>query len=386
MSLPGRPPSPIWAPLIEWRANRIDDPIERLRFLKSASERVSAPLLPVHRLKRIAWQASIPLLLWATLLVPMPGPSTVRDSGAVRAASLKTPAESSQAVWLVDQKPSFEIYSNGLRIEKEFATHNRSRAAFSVYKGSIAASDQTSDDNAPARTDPVGILFHSTESHQVPFEPAETRNLKRLGKYLIEYVRSRKSYHYVIDRFGRIYRVVEESDAANHAGRSVWANPAGAFVYLNDSFFGVAVESQSEVEPKMSTAQTHAVRVLTEMLRSKYKIAAADCVTHAQVSVNPSNHIIGYHTDWAVGFPFGAVGLPNNYAVPLASVYAFGFEYDGSFPHEGGRWPGLDESDRLLRDRAMAAGVPVAKYKRYLRHRFQNILNSASMRERGEEQ
>jgi hypothetical protein len=181
---------------------------------------------------------------------------------------------------------------------------------------------------------------------------------------------------------------VEETDAANHAGRSVWSDAKGTYVYLNQSFLGVAIESQSDTDPSLSIAQTHSLRVLTEMLRSKYSIQAANCVTHAQVSVNPSNHRIGYHTDWATGFPFSQIGLPDNYRLPLASVSTFGFEYDDTFLNAAGdqRWPGLLASLDEVSERSKAAGVPTAEYRRHLQQRFQNILNGAAMRERGEEQ
>jgi len=42
--------------------------------------------------------------------------------------------------------------------------------------------------------------------------------------------------------------------------------------------------------------------MLTDMLRKRYGIPAGNCVTHAQVSVNPSNLLIGYHIDWASSF------------------------------------------------------------------------------------
>jgi len=54
--------------------------------------------------------------------------------------------------------------------------------------------------------------------------------------------------------------------------------------------------------------------MLTRMLRSRYSIAAENCVTHAQVSVNPSNMQLSYHVDWAAAFSFAALGLPDNYA------------------------------------------------------------------------
>ena len=40
------------------------------------------------------------------------------------------------------------------------------------------------------------------------------------------------------------------------------------------------------------------------MLRAKYRIPESNCVTHAQVSVNPDNMLVGYHTDWSGNFPF----------------------------------------------------------------------------------
>src|SRR5205085_5091617 len=96
-----------------------------------------------------------------------------------------------------------------------------------------------------SRSTPVGIVFHTTESHLVPFEEDENRRLKQLGRNLLDVIRRQRSYHYVIDRFGRVFRVVEESDAANHAGFSIWADAAGIYVNLNDSFLGVSFEGQT---------------------------------------------------------------------------------------------------------------------------------------------
>jgi N-acetyl-anhydromuramyl-L-alanine amidase AmpD len=49
--------------------------------------------------------------------------------------------------------------------------------------------------------------------------------LKRIGESLLAYVRRKQAYNFVIDRFGRVYRVVPESDAANHAGNSIRGKP-----------------------------------------------------------------------------------------------------------------------------------------------------------------
>ena len=136
--------------------------------------------------------------------------------------------------------------------------------------------------------DPAGIVYHTTESHGAPFEAQQNQVLKRQGETLLEYIRDKQAYHYVIDRFGRVHRIVAESDSANHAGRSVWADARWVYLNLNSSFLGISFEGETQdLKEHLTPAQIHAGRTLTEMLRSRYRIAAENCVTHAQVSVNP---------------------------------------------------------------------------------------------------
>ena len=93
---------------------------------------------------------------------------------------------------------------------------------------------------------PAGIVYHTTESLQAPFESSQNNVLKRVGESLLEYVRRRRCYNFLIDRFGRVFRIVNESDAADHAGHSVWADERHFYVNLNDSFIGVSFEAQTE--------------------------------------------------------------------------------------------------------------------------------------------
>ena len=68
------------------------------------------------------------------------------------------------------------------------------------------------------------------------------------------------------------------------------------YLNLNESFLGVAFEAQSGPpgeEPEINPAQVRAAADLTEMLRARYGIPPGNCVTHAQVSVNPSNMRVG---------------------------------------------------------------------------------------------
>ncbi|HEX5430898.1 MAG TPA: peptidoglycan recognition family protein [Bryobacteraceae bacterium] len=288
-----------------------------------------------------------------------------------------------QKVWLVDRSVSFETYSNGLRIDLNFAVSNQHRGSYPVFP--------LNGGSGPVRygTVPAGIVYHTTESHLAPFEEDQNRRLKQIGRNLIEVVRQERGYHYVIDRFGRVFRVVEESDAANHAGKSVWADASGIYVNLNSSFLGIAFESQTGAAEQVTPAQISAGRMLTQMLRARYSIPAGNCVTHAQVSVNPLNMRIGEHTDWGSQFPFAAMGLPDNYAVPPPSLYAFGFDYDDAFLHaissaqNGAPWRGLALADDQVARQAAAEGLSAARYRRILQHRYKDI---AALLEQRQEQ
>jgi len=279
----------------------------------------------------------------------------------------KLPAGGIPDVWPVERSGDSETYSNGLSIDGRFitATHARSYLAFPLRAG-----------KAPERrTQAAGIVFHTTESLLAPFEARENGVLKRIGESLLEYVRRRQAYNFVIDRFGRVYRVVPEGQAANHAGYSLWADADWAYLNLNESFVGVSFEAETR-QPELSPGQIRSSTMLIEMLRSRYRIAAGNCVTHAQVSVNPSNMRVGYHVDWASGFPFQAVGLPDNYAAPLPAVWRFGFEGDEAFRAAGGPrlQAGVDNAEAQLADDARASGLSPAEYRKMLRKNYRQLL------------
>jgi hypothetical protein len=75
--------------------------------------------------------------------------------------------------------------------------------------------------------------------------------------------------------------------------------------------------------------------------------------------------LIGYHLDWARGFPFAAFGLPDLYAQPLPSVALFGFNYDGEFLRVvGERWPGLIAAENQLANEARERKVSLDQIRR----------------------
>ena len=97
-------------------------------------------------------------------------------------------------------------------------------------------------------------------------------------------------------------------------------------------------------------------------------------MTHAQVSVNPLNMRIAAHWDWARGFPFAALGLTDNYALPPPSLHVFGFEYDSTFLKiSDGGWKGLFAAQEQVARQADREGAARQRYRAMLQYRYKNI-------------
>jgi hypothetical protein len=358
------------ASAIERHAETLRDPIERLRYLRQATVATRR-----HRSRR-RW------LVWAAVAISM---VTLRSDATYRlrkepAPRAVSPIAEIHNVWPVEFTGDYDLYSNGLRIENRLSISNEPRFYYLTALDSGAI--------GPPRAQPAGIVFHTTESDQVPFEPGQKAALKRIGRELLLYVRNKRAYHFVIDRFGRVHRIVVESDTANHAGHSVWADSRWSYLNLNDSFLGVAFEARTQPEQATITeAQLRAALQLTEMLRAKYDLPAEDCIVHAQVSVNPSNRRIGLHTDWGADFPFRQLGLPDNYQIPNPSIYLFGFEYDPAYTNATGPdlWKGLASADERVRQAAAEHRLTQGEYRKLLQQRYRDAMSAIQQKTAGEE-
>lgn len=288
--------------------------------------------------------------------LPGPGEPTLplADSGGLAPRPLAP-----ERIWLVDSGKGFELYSNGLRIDTSFAVPGEPRRyrLFDVERGIEPGIHER----------PVGIVFHTSESDIWPLEESFNGKLRDSSQNLLHYLRKNKVYHYLIDRFGQVFRVVEERDRANHAGNSVWS--AGRLVYLNlnGSTIGVSFETRWEGGRALpiTRAQFEAGRSLSDYLRSKWSIAPELCVTHGLTSVNPKKHLIGHHLDWARGFPFAAFGLPDQYTREAPAVALFGFGYDERFLAVMGEpWPGVGGAEQAIEQEAQGEGRPLAQLRR----------------------
>jgi hypothetical protein len=387
--------------LVERCALWFSDPAERLQFL----QRAAAPGASLEgRLKftrTLGWALArrdfsrrfLPIAGVATLILCTLAATVIVQAGSRKPVSPASAVNSGRShlttlprienasaspaprVWLVEARPGFDLYSNGLRVENQFATSTAPRKYVAFARGPQSLT------GAHWRSDPAGIVFHTTESHMAPFEEDQNQTLERAGEGLLEYVCRRRAYHFVIDRFGRVYRIVRESDHANHAGHSIWADQSWIYINLNPIFFGIAFEAQTrrEDEPApLNAAQVHAGRILTDMLRARYGIAPENCVAHAQVSVNPGNRHAAYHTDWAAHLPFRDLGLADNYALPFPSIVLFGFATDPSLTQDGNPLlrQALFAAETGLEQTAAARGWPLERYRESLQEQYRQTMRA----------
>jgi hypothetical protein len=354
---------------IDVRAAKIRDGVRKLKFLRrelretDLYEEDSTPAVPTSAVLATLITA-FAFALTGTNVSKYPQLVETRPA-LVAAAAAK---QSVEKIWLVEKTPDYWVYSNGLQIRTEYLAESRVRH-YPTWSRRGLVQDATES------AIPAGIVFHTTESLMLPLEAGEAHSLVRTRKALLGYVRSGRLYNYVIDRFGQVFQVVPDDEVAFHAGHSVWADDRSVYVGLNDSFLGVAFEARTDRSLTYDAAQIRSGRMLTDLLRGEYSIPASNCVTHAQVSVNPANMQIGYHTDWAANFPFREFGLPDGYATALPSIELFGFSYNHQFLEAiGGKpWPGLLAAEADLRRAAEAKKSSDASYRDFLQRRFRAI-------------
>jgi hypothetical protein len=321
------------------------------------------PPLP-RRARRVANAAVLLVVAAAGLALasyprskPLPATAVPTAPAAVPATESLVPLRgvAPARIWLADSGPGFELYSNGLRVDTTYSVEGEPRR-YRVFELGRGMGTEVHDR-------PVGIVFHTSESDIWPLEESFNGKLRDSSQNLLHYLKKNRVYHYLIDRFGRVFRVVAETAKANHAGMSVWSAGSRVYLNLNGPTIGVSFETRWEGGRALpiTRAQFEAGRTLTDYLRDKWSIEADMCVTHGLASVNSKKHLIGHHLDWARGFPFEAFGLPDHYLRPSPAVALFGFGYDEQFISVMGEpWAGVAEAERQLAGDALAAGREVS--------------------------
>ena len=336
--------------------------------------------------------------IWLADLIPTTSKASLQNIKKSRAAQVQKYLN--DQIWLVEKTPHYEIYSNGLQIVTSYSVSNIPRKYHKLLRDHQLPKEAIQLSGAIA-----GIVYHASESDLVPFKPEMNSSIKKRSKRLIKYLQRKKSYNYLIDRFGRIFRIVQEDHTAFHAGRSVWTDDNAIYLDLNHSFLGICFEGKDFEEagntaapnnpnsnrlvPRLrptglssfNEAQLRSGKELTDWLRVKYGIPQNNCVPHALVSINPDKKLIGYHLDLSRGFPFAKFSLSNKYLSPLPSIVEFGFSHDDYFSaiFKGEIWPGIYRSEEILQKRALAAGLSLSSYRRLLNAKFDQYADLQKM-------
>ena len=413
--------SPEFVRALEGLSRPITDPVERLRFLRASTKSVreledKIPRVPsafrplVYRylgwrgLTLIGGKGALELrkaarrkiaALQIGLVLGVSGLLFGASYGTIRLASslsndMRRPVETGEvkvpvapkpasglarevepqtqhpdSIWLVEKADDHELYSNGLRVDTSQRVEGTRRA--------YAPIDEATGRALAVATGPVGIVFHTTESDILSLEPENNASLLRNTKNLVTYIKRHEFYHYLIDRFGRVYQILKDDSRANHAGFAVWANDGRVYMNLNHAFFGVSFESRFAPSGPLplTEAQLQSGRLLTERLIRRYNLDPKLCVGHGMVSVNPKTRKIAHHVDWAKNFPFKAFGLPDSYEVEPASVRLFGFGYDQDLAEAIGEpWPGVFKAEADLEKDALKLGQSTDALRLSLGKRF----------------
>jgi hypothetical protein len=155
-------------------------------------------------------------------------------------------------IWRVEHGKGWELYSSGLRVDTSYAVAGEARR-FRVFHTDTGLQEGV-------HREPVGILFHTTESDLWPLEESFNKKLLDSSQSLLRYLQRNRVYNYLVDRFGRVYRIVEEEHKANHAGNSIWSRGDSVYLNLNNAFLGVSFETRWEGASRTICAPSGASR------------------------------------------------------------------------------------------------------------------------------
>lgn len=311
----------------------------------------------------------------APIVVTLAGQTNQGATAIAATGARYLPGYKPEQVWQVESTAEFERYSNGARILKRYETDNHPRGYYLIPRGSESVGDQL-------RREIAGIVYHTSESDILPFVSENNQSIKYRSQGLLEYVRRNRSYNYLIDRYGEVYRIVRDDHAAFHAGHSIWADERYNYVGLNESFIGICFESTStagSLEETLTEAQIVSGRALTNVLRSRYDIEDVNCTTHGLVSINPDKMLVAFHYDWVRNFPFEAMGLSDKYKVAPANMLDYGFTYDEETLEKlkNVLWPGAAVAEEEFRRRVERSKINGETLRQRLRDRYLAQLNQA---------
>jgi N-acetylmuramoyl-L-alanine amidase len=139
----------------------------------------------------------------------------------------------------------------------------------------LAITDQLSPLNIkrPRRPKTLYIVLHTTEGE----DEGSLSKLVRFGEA-----------HYFVSSTGKVYRIIDKSKIAKHAGRSMWD---GLSTIDN---YSIGIEVSGYHNKDIEDSQYESLRILLEQLKSFYSISDANVLTHSMVAYGRPNR---FHDD-----------------------------------------------------------------------------------------
>ena len=126
----------------------------------------------------------------------------------------------------------------------------------------------------PVRPETRYIVLHTTEG-------GDEGSLRKVWK--------RGETHYLVTRNGRVYRIVNRSRIATHAGRSMWEGRGPIDNY------SIGIEVVGYHNKDITDAQYSSVRELLRQLKSVYRIPDEAVLTHSMVAYGRPNRFHPYN-------------------------------------------------------------------------------------------
>ncbi len=120
----------------------------------------------------------------------------------------------------------------------------------------------------PARKKTQFIILHTTEG-------------ARVGA--LEKLRDNGECHYVVDKSGVVYRIVDRKKVAFHCGRSMWNNVRDL------DQLSIGIEIVGEHDHELTNAQYDALKYLLGELKRIYKVPDERILTHSMVAYGTPN-------------------------------------------------------------------------------------------------
>lgn len=102
---------------------------------------------------------------------------------------------------------------------------------------------------------------------------------------------SKVSAHYLIDKDGTVYGLVEEKNVAWHAGESFWQDQP----HVNEFSVGIEMVNPNDGFYPYPEEQVQACLALTADICRRYAISAKDVVGHCDIALGRKTDPAGFH-------------------------------------------------------------------------------------------